>query len=71
MAGGQDSQDCLAIPTVLAGQDALGSVNSCSGSLFHDSFVSLAPKVAKLVTSTADGKPDSGTAFLSRTALIW
>jgi S1-C subfamily serine protease len=63
MAAGQDSQDCLDIPAVLAGQTPLGSVHSCSGSLFHDSYLALAPKVAKVETTTAAGAPDSGTAF--------
>jgi S1-C subfamily serine protease len=63
MAGGNDSKDCLDIPAVLAGQDGLSTVHSCAGSLFHDTYVNLAPKVAKVEVVTQDGKPDSGTGF--------
>jgi len=63
MAGPQDPQECLVIPTIKAGEQDLGTVNSCSGNLFHDSYVSMAPKVAKLSTIDTTGLPDSGSAF--------
>jgi hypothetical protein len=63
MADAPDTKSCLDIPAVLAGKDDLATVNSCTGSLFHDSYVNMSPTVAKVEVVKQDGQPDSGTAF--------
>lgn len=49
MAGDQDSQNCLDIPTIKVGQYALETAHSCQGHVFHDAYQALSPKVFEIL----------------------